>query len=64
MIILCECENFDCKKNVDMIVNEYKELMAEHSDVFVIVDGCEIGPKEFDIFLGKKSGYSLYRDMG
>lgn len=60
--IMCECDSTSCNKQLVLPVEEALKVLQGAIGKVVIVDGCHTGPEPTDIFIEKKSGYSLYKE--
>lgn len=58
---LCECDNFDCDKKVKISMSEMAARI-QYRDLYIIVDGCNIGPGPNDELVSNGNGYKTYRE--
>lgn len=60
MKLLCECSSFNCRKAIDVPVEEAQRAEGLHR--VIIVDGCPTGPEPTDTLVRKESGYTIYEE--
>lgn len=59
MELLCECNNSDCNRVIEIPFDVAEIIQATPNSV-IIADGCSPDPD--DTFVSKEDGYSIYTD--
>jgi len=59
ILILCECDSWDCAKSVHLPLN--MAFALQKLGYVVIANGCPQGPKQTDTLLEECGGYKVYR---
>lgn len=57
---LCECAAWDCRLQINLPFEKVDEKMKK--GLFLIVDGCHMGPSQDDVFHERGNGYLLFRE--